>query len=190
MLPVTRNSSKYFIAPFAALALTFSLAACGSDDDSGSGDDGSADGVTITDAWVREPATGQMVSAAYGTIENDSGEDITLVGASVPVQGMIEIHETTMDEDGSMSMSEKEGGFLIADGETFVLEPGGPHVMMMEIEPTEITGTIDVTFIFDNDAEIVAAAEVRALDTGAMDDGDMDDMEDGDMDDGDMESDG
>ena len=116
MLPVTRNSSKYFIAPFAALALTFSLAACGSDDDSGSGDDGSADGVSVTDAWVREPATGQMVSAAYGTI--------------------------------------------------------------------------DVTFIFDNDAEIVAAAEVRALDTGAMDDGDMDDMEDGDMDDGDMESDG
>jgi len=191
-VPVKRNSSKYLIAPFAALALTFSLAACGSDDDSGS--EASSDGVTVTEAWVREPASGQMVSAAYGTIENGSGEDITLVGASVPIQGMIEIHETTMDDDGSMSMSEKEGGFLIADGETFVLEPGGPHVMMMEIEPAEITGTIDVTFIFDNGSEVVAAAEVRALDMGdmgemdEMDDGEMDEMDD--MDDGEMESDG
>ena len=191
-VPVKRNSSKYLIAPFAALALTFSLAACGSDDDSGS--EASSDGVTVTEAWVREPASGQMVSAAYGTIENGSGEDITLVGASVPIQGMIEIHETTMDDDGSMSMSEKEGGFLIADGETFVLEPGGPHVMMMEIEPAEITGTIDVTFIFDNGSEVVAAAEVRALDMGdmgemdEMDDGEMDEMDD--MDDGEVESDG
>lgn len=189
-----RHPSKYFIAPFAALALTFSLAACGSDDDSSDADsseEAAADGVTITDAWVRQPAEGQEVSAAYGTIENSSGEDITLVGASVPVQGMIEIHETIMGDDGAMSMQEREEGFVVADGETFVLEPGGPHVMMMQIDPAEITGTLDVTFIFDNGLEVTAPAEVRTLDgTGDMDD--MDDMDHSDMDgdtDSDMESD-
>ncbi len=174
-----RHSSKFLIAPFAALALTFSLAACGSDDDT-------SDGVTVTDAWVRQPAEGQMVSAAYGTIENTSGEDVTLVGASVPVQGMVEIHETIMGDDGAMSMQEKQDGFLVADGETFVLEPGGPHVMMMQIEPAEITGTIDVTFVFDDGTEVTVPAEVRTLDgTSDMDngemDGEMDDME-GEMD--------
>ena len=177
-----RQHSKYLIAPFAALALTFSLAACGSDDDaSDSSEEVAADGVTITDAWVRQPADGQTVSAAYGTIQNDSGEDITLVGASVPVQGMVEIHETIMGDDGAMSMQEKEDGFLVADGETFVLQPGGPHVMMMQIEPEEITGTIDVTFIFDNGAEVTVPAEVRTLDGMSDMDGDMDDDMDGDM---------
>ena len=197
---VTRHSSKILIAPFAALALTFSLAACGSDDDSSdSSEEVAADGVTITDAWVRQPAGGQTVSAAYGTIQNDSGEDITLVGASVPIQGMVEIHETIMGDDGAMSMQEKEYGYLVADGETFVLQPGGPHVMMMQIEPAEITGTIDVTFIFDNGVEVTVPAEVRTLDGMSEMDGDMDgDMEemDGDMDgemvemDSEMESDG
>jgi len=180
---VKRHSSKFLIAPFAALALTFSLAACGSDDDTSDADSSgevAADGVTVTDAWVRQPAEGQMVSAAYGTIENTSGEDVTLVGASVPVQGMVEIHETIMGDDGAMSMQEKEEGFFVADGETFVLQPGGPHVMMMQIEPAEITGTIDVTFIFDNGTEVTVPAEVRTLD--GMSDMDNGDMEDGEMD--------
>jgi periplasmic copper chaperone A len=167
------------LAVVAALALAFSVASCG-DDDAGNQDTvtPSAD-VTITDAWVRQPAEGQTVSAAYGTITNGGDDDITLVGASVPIQGTVEIHETMMGDDGSMSMQERTEGFVVPAGGTFMLAPGGPHVMIMDIEPAEVTGTIDVTFIFDNGLEVTVPAEVRMLDAGAM--GEMGDM-DGDMD--------
>ncbi len=169
------------LAPLALGALAAGLVACGDDDDSSSADD-----ITIVDAWVREPADGQVTSAAYGTITNGGDEEITLVSASAPIDATIEIHETLMNDDGEMSMQERENGFSIAAGETFTLEPGGPHVMFLDIEPTEIVDTIDVTYIFDNGAEVTVPAEVRVLQGGAMGDmdhGDMDDMDHGDMDD-------
>ena len=180
---MTNKRNKFFIAPIAAAALTFSLAACGSDSDSGADTtaEESATDVTVTGVWIREPAEGQTVSAAYGVIANNGDEDITLVGASAPIEGTVEIHETIMEDDGTMSMQERTDGFLIPAGGEITLEPGGSHVMIMDIEPTEIVGTIDVTFIFDSGLEVVAPAEVRALDgemgDGEMDDEDMEEME-------------
>ena len=96
----------------------------------------------------------------------------------------VEIHETMMGDDGTMSMQEREDGFAIADGETFVLEPGGPHVMMLGIDPAEFTEGFDITFVFDNGDEVTVAAELRAI---GMDDTAMGDMDDGEMDDGEMD---
>ncbi|MEM8621240.1 MAG: copper chaperone PCu(A)C [Actinomycetota bacterium] len=169
------------LAPLAIGALAVTAVACG-DDDTSSGDD-----IVIVDAWVREPADGQVTSAAYGTITNGGDEAITLVSASAPIDATIEIHETLMGDDGVMSMQQREDGFSIAAGETFTLEPGGPHVMFLDVEPTEITGTIDVTYVFDNGAEVTAPAEVRVLQGDAMGDMDHGDMDHGDMDHGDMD---
>ena len=180
---MTNKRNKFLIAPIAAAALTFSLAACGSDSDSGvdaTSETSTAD-VTVTGAWIREPADGQSVSAAYGVITNNGDEEITLVGASAPIEGTVEIHETIMEDDGTMSMQERTEGFLVPAGGEVTLEPGGSHVMIMGIDPTEIVGTIDVTFIFDSGLEVVAPAEVRTLD------GEMGDMDDGEMEDEDMD---
>ncbi|RLE25090.1 MAG: hypothetical protein DRJ50_03570 [Actinobacteria bacterium] len=176
---MTNKRNKYFIAPIAAAALTFSLGACGSDSDSSADTtaEESAD-VVVTGAWIREPAEGQTVSAAYGVIANNGDEDVTLVGASAPIEGTVEIHETVMADDGTMSMQERTEGFLVPAGGEITLEPGGSHVMIMGIESTEIVGTIDVTFIFDSGLEVTVPAEVRALDgMGDMDDGDMEDQD-------------
>ena len=212
-----------FLAPLAAAALVFSLAACGSDDDTASdtvaetattmadddtssepteptettmademademADDASEDmdemeeipggeatvgDITVTDAWVRQPAEGQMVSAAYGSITNNGETDITLVGGSVPFGATVEIHETLMDDDGTMQMQEREDGFVIAAGETFMLEPGGPHIMMLDSDPADFVGAIDVTMVFDDGTELTVTAPVRSLD--GMDMGEMDD---------------
>jgi copper(I)-binding protein len=177
---VTNKRNKFFLVPTAAAALTFSLAACGSDSDGAdTTSDASTADVTVTGAWIREPAEGQTVSAAYGVIANNGDEDITLVGASAPIEGTIEIHETIMEDDGTMSMQELTEGFLVPAGGEVSLEPGGSHVMIMGIESTEIVGTIDVTFIFDSGLEVVAPAEVRALDSdmGEMGDEDMEEIE-------------
>ena len=196
------------------MALTFSLAACGSDDDSASGtttaseattatdgttamddssmdDDAMAGGeatvgdITVTGVWMREPAEGQTRSAAYGTITNNGDSDVTLVSASVPFDATVEIHETIMGDDGSMQMQEVPEGFVVPAGGSFTLEPGGPHIMLIDIDPADITGTIDVTMVFDDGTEVTVGAPVRPL---VMDDSDMSGDMTGDME-SDMESD-
>ena len=142
--------------------------------------------IAVTGVWVREPAEGQTTSAAYGMITNNGDTDITLVGGSVPFDATVEIHETLMDDEGTMQMQEREDGFVIAAGETFELRPGGPHIMMLGIDPADFVGELEVTMIFDDGTELTVTAPVRSLDGMDMDMGDMDmgDMDMDEMDDG------
>jgi periplasmic copper chaperone A len=203
---VTKIRTNLILAPLAASALIFSLAACGSDDDSGDAaattmaddmasdetmaDDSMADGmeempggeategdISVSDVWVRQPAEGQTRSAAYGMIANNGDADVTLVGGTVSIDAMVEIHETLMGDDGAMQMQEREEGFVIPAGGSFVLEPGGPHIMMLDIDPADFVGDIDVTMIFDDGTELTVTAPVRSLD-GMADMEDMTDMDD------------
>ena len=204
---MNNNRTNLFLAPLAASALIFSLAACGSDDAASSDtaaettqttqttmggemDDGMAempDGeatvgdITVTDAWVRQPAEGQIASAAYGTITNNGDTDITLVGGSVPFDATFEIHETLMDDEGVMQMKQRLDGFVIAAGATFELEPGGPHVMMLDIDPADFVDSVDVTLIFDDGTEITVKAPVRSIGGGGYMEmgGDMTETTDG-----------
>ena len=169
------------------------LAACGSDDDSSTGDDteqaASADGISMDDPWSRQPADGQTTSAVYGSLTNDTGETVTAVSATASVSDSVELHEVIMNDEGQMSMQEKEGGYEIAAGETFVFEPGGPHIMLLDIDAATYPETVDVTLSFDNGASIDFVAEVREIGDDAMGDMDMDEMDEMDeMDDGEMES--
>ena len=180
------------IAPFAVLALTFSIAACGSDDDTvdatvapatdemaddemaTEGGEASAGDLTVSGVWVREPAEGQTRSAAYGTIVNDGDSDVTLVAAAVPFDAAVEIHETLMDDDGTMQMQEVPDGFVVPGDGSFLLEPGGPHIMLIDIDPADIVGTIEVTMSFDDGTDVVVEAPVRSLDMEMDMDADMD----------------
>ena len=191
------------IAPFAALALTFSVAACGSDDDATDATDAPAatgemaddemaddemamDGgeatvgdLAVSGVWVREPAEGQTRSAAYGTVTNNGDSDVTLVAAAVPFDATVEIHETLMDDDGTMQMKEVPDGFVVPAGDSFTLEPGGPHIMLIDIDPADIVGTIEVTMSFDDGTDVVVEAPVRPLDMDMDSDSDMGSDSDG-----------
>ncbi|HUV17739.1 MAG TPA: copper chaperone PCu(A)C [Ilumatobacteraceae bacterium] len=139
--------------------------------------------ISVSGVWMREPAEGQTRTAAYGTITNDGDADVTLVGVSVPFDATVEIHETIMGDDGAMQMQEVPEGFVVPAGGSFTLEPGGPHIMLIDIDPADITGTIEVTMVFDDGTEVTVGAPVRPLVMDAMDDmeGEMDDDMDDDM---------
>ena len=174
------------LAAFAVLG----LAACGSDGDTPPGDSAEQSsptaGITIADPWSRQPADGQTTSAVYGSVTNNTDETVTAVSATASVTDTAELHEVLMNDEGQMTMQEKEGGYQIAAGETLVFEPGGPHIMLFDIDPATYPETVDVTLSFDNDTTIEFTAEVRAIGDDAMADmdetGDMDDMGDGEMD--------
>ncbi len=66
-----------------------------------------------------------------------------------------------MEGMGAMRMQEMEGGLPLVGGETVSLEPGGYHVMLIDlVEPLEIGDEIDVTLEFAEAGETTISVEV------------------------------
>ncbi|MFW2381208.1 MAG: copper chaperone PCu(A)C [Acidimicrobiales bacterium] len=159
--------------------LVLAAAACGSSDDDSVGAESS---LTITDPWSRQPAEGQTVSAVYGVVANSSDGDVRIVSAASSAAPVVELHETLMDDNGAMSMQEKEDGFVVPAGGSFTFEPGGPHIMFLEIDPASYpSDSVSVMITTDGGETLTFDAEVRAIAGGEM--GNMEDVdhsEDGD----------
>jgi copper(I)-binding protein len=100
---------------------------------------------TATDISMNMRATpssemgGQMVmtmdgvSAAYLHITNMSADDLVLVGGRTNAANVVEVHEMLMQND-VMQMRPVEGGIVISAGETAILEQGGLHIMLLELQ--------------------------------------------------------
>ena len=173
--PLPSNRRRFWAVLFAG---GLALAACGSDDAATSDTAAptqaatSDEAVSIADPWSRQPAEGQSTSAVYGVVTNNGDEDITAIAASTSVSDTVELHQVTMNDEGQMSMSEKEGGYVVPAGESFTFEPGGPHIMLLDIDSATYPDMVDVTLQFDNDTTLDFTAEVRAI--GDDMDGEMD----------------
>lgn len=122
----------------------------------GAGCQGSAEGLVVSDPRVGAP-TGPN-AALYFTVDNH-GETDRLIGASSDVAKRVEIHETTMDEDGTMGM-ESVAGIDIPANESVVLEPGGLHVMLLGVDRLAEGETIEVTLQWEMADDMVVTAEV------------------------------
>ena len=106
-----------------------------------------ADAITIEDAWVKAAETGDMTSA-FAILENTSNEEVTVIAVESTASPVMELHETVVDDSGQMIMREVEGGFTIAANDHLHLEPGGDHIMLLELPEPVIAGD-DVTFTFE-----------------------------------------
>lgn len=140
------------------------------------------------DVWAR--ATDSEMTSVFGTIENLTDEDLTVVAASSEVAGVTELHEI-VEEDGQQVMQEIEGGFTIPASGSLELETGGNHLMLMdlhqELQPGEV---LEVALEFEDGTQESIEAMVR--DDGGQDEpydnrDDMEGMED--MDHGDADGD-
>ena len=120
--------------------------------------------VAVTDAWVRGTVASQKATGAFMQLK--SASDVSLVGASSPVAGIVEIHEMKMDA-GVMRMSAIPALPLPA-GRAVELKPGGYHVMLMALKaPLKEGDTVPVTLTFkDKDGKAsttLVNAPVKAL---------------------------
>lgn len=156
-------------AALLSAALLTTLAACGDDSTGDDSDarDASTTGTTIeaaaltmTDPWVKAARSG--MTGAFGTLVNDGEEDIVVTGATSDAAGMMELHETVTGDDGSMVMRPKEGGFTVPAGGEHLLEPGGDHLMMMEItEPLRPGDTVIITIALEDGSTTEIDATVK-----------------------------
>jgi copper(I)-binding protein len=132
------STSVRFALPLVGL---LALAGCGSSTDTattGSPATGGATSapaaaaaVTLSDGWVKAAPSG--MTGMFGTVKNTTGKEITIVGGSSEVAGMIEMHEVVM-VDGVSKMQPKAGGFMIPAGGEHTLAPGHDHVMLVNLK--------------------------------------------------------
>lgn len=116
-------------------------------------------GLVVSDARVGAP-TGPN-AALYFSVTNEGGVSDRLIGASTDVAERVEIHETTMDDDGTMGMRSVTGIDAAGD-ETVVLEPGGLHVMLIGVDRLEEGEQVDVTLHWDEAGDMGVVADVVA----------------------------
>jgi len=124
--------------------------------------------ISVTDAWVRATMPGQPVSGAYMQIQADA--DARLLGVSSTAVPRVEVHEMTMD-GGVMRMREVKS-IELPKGKTVSLEPGGYHIMLMNLKkPIAAGDVIPLTLVVESGGKqqtVEVKAEARAMDGGAM----------------------
>lgn len=138
--------------------------------------------LTLSDGVVRATVEDNPMTSVFGTLQNSSDEELTIVGLTASVDAeSYEIHEVV---DGVMQ--EKEGGITIPAGESHELGPGGDHFMFMELsEPIEAGDAVSMTLeLADGSTVELADVPVRTMGAGDEDYGDLGGMDHGDMEDG------
>ena len=123
-------------------------------------------GIEVHDVWVRATRGTEdpSMSAAFMVIDNDTDADVSLVSASSPAAGMAELHKMVAADDGSMMMQEADGGIAITAGRGKVLEPGGLHVMLMNVTDELAPGDeVELTLGFSDGSTQTLTAPVKAF---------------------------
>ncbi|PDP88203.1 hypothetical protein CQJ94_06835 [Glycomyces fuscus] len=123
-----------------------------------------ADAFSVSDPWVKAVTAEEGMTGVFGVMANDSDEEITVVSADNDAAGMVELHEV-VSEGTDATMREKEGGFPIPAGGSSTLEPGGDHIMLMELTEDLEPGaeaTVTVEFSDGSTAEFTAAVKEYA----------------------------
>jgi hypothetical protein len=116
--------------------------------------------LTVKDAWARPGVAGGN-SAVYFVVDNPSGEADTLLSASTSAAAVVELHETMMHSNETMSMQPiKE--VPIPAGDKVKFEPGGKHVMLINLPADLKEGdTLQLSLTFAQVGKIELEVPVR-----------------------------
>lgn len=99
--------------------------------------------VTASNAWARAMVPGQKTAAAYVTLK--STEDAKVVGVSSNAAGMAMLHSSTISS--GIARMDSLDALKLPAGKAVTLEPGGTHVMLMDV-PRPLKQGDDLTLQF------------------------------------------
>lgn len=117
---------------------------------------------SVTDAWIRVPMNATGPAGGFLSIANPGSSADALVGASSDAAAAVEIHETTMADDGTMGMAPIDRIELPAGG-SVELKPGGTHLMLIGLaKPLTAGEKVTITLLFEHAGAVEVTAEVRA----------------------------
>ena len=118
-----------------------------------------AQNVSVQSAWARATVQGQKATGAFMTITSKT--DTKLVGVSTSVAGVAEVHEMKMDNN-VMQMRALPDGLALPAGKTVALQPGGFHVMLMDLKlPLQKDTTIPLTLRFKDAKGMESSLDIK-----------------------------
>ncbi len=119
--------------------------------------------LVISSAWSRATPAGAQVAGGYLTISNKGTSAERLVSFTTDLAGQPEVHEMT-NEGGVMKMRPLAKGLVIPAGGTVKLEPGGYHLMLLQLKKQLAAGQrFKVTLVFEKAGPVEVDFEVRAM---------------------------
>ena len=115
--------------------------------------------VTIREPWVRGTVHGQKATGAF--MQLTANEPASLTAVESPVAGSVEIHAMKLEND-IMKMRPVSKLDLPA-GKAVELEPGGYHVMLMDLkQPLKKGEAIPIVLRFEDRDKKVRIIEINA----------------------------
>jgi len=118
-----------------------------------------AQNVSVQSAWARATVQGQKATGAFMTLTSKT--DTRLIGVSTSVAGVAEVHEMKMDNN-VMQMRALPDGLLLPAGKAVALQPGGFHVMLMDLKlPLQKDTTIPLTLRFKDAKGVESSVEIK-----------------------------
>lgn len=126
----------------------------------------SGEGVQAGGFWMRSGLKDGN-SAAYMMLTNYTDQDVSLVGASSDVAAAVEVHLSSMSENGTMKM-EKQDAVVIPAGKALELKPGSYHIMFIRLMDDLMVGDeVTLTLHFDGYDDVTLTVPVQdAADMG------------------------
>lgn len=113
--------------------------------------------------WSRATPHGAQVAGGYLMIENKGANADRLVSIRSEVAGRVEIHEMTV-RSGVMRMRPLTRGLEIKPGATAKFEPGGFHVMFMNLKrPLKQGEKFRGTLVFEKAGALEVEFNVEAM---------------------------
>ena len=108
------------------------------------------------------PMTGSTGNGVvYLTITNTGEDDDALVNATTDRAQQVELHEMRV-EDQVATMHPVDGSLPIPAGETVTLEPGGLHLMMVNLTESNRAGDVfELTLTFAHAGDVTIDVPVR-----------------------------
>ena len=120
-------------------------------------------GLMLKDGWSRETTANARVGGGYLTIMNHGEQADRLLSVRADHAGMSEVHTMIMQDDVMMMRSVDEP-LVIEPGAKLELQPGGLHLMFMELTQPHVAGeTLDVVLVFEHAGERTVSLEILSM---------------------------
>jgi copper(I)-binding protein len=133
--------------------------------------------IEVTGAWARPTIAKMRITAAYfhATLAGTGADK--LIAAKTPLAGRAELHEHVMQ--GDVAKMRPVDAVPLAPGKPVVFQPGGYHVMIMDLKQALNEGdTFPLTLTFEKAGDVTVDVMVSkkggGMGHGNMDHGNMD----------------
>lgn len=120
--------------------------------------------IQIDDAWSRATLGQARNGAAYLTLATSAPTADRLLSASSTAAGKVELHNHIMV--GNVAQMRPVDAIEVAPGSPTVLQPGGLHIMLLDLKaPLQAGTSFPLTLVFEKAGAVTVDVAVRAART-------------------------